>query len=377
MTSLLKETTTISFEDIKSVLKEPFNLVALTVSATEPRKSKWIRYLIKQGSNYIKVIKNEPSNFNKRSNIFYFMENHGDEKLLKNNLMIKDFGREGPGIIMGSGINATVLREFSSSIDIGQQVYFVNQDDMKVFEAYSVNKVSVDNLLGWYKKTRGTKKQTFMWNPEMPSSVEKRRRNLYGKLFVAMSTYDGYYIKPHKDFYKEAKYHASNQTYEATNLLHGMHINFLKKLAGSMNFTYTLYRREDGVWGTEVDGKPHGMIENVYQGNAELIAAPYTNNAVRAKYVRFLPVIDGDTMEFFIKSQTSVGDLSFTTFLKPFEPILWMTVVVTAFVTAFVFWLSNTFDARQQVWKSLPSLLYSVNIYLTLTNADLDFKTCP
>ena len=85
------------------------------------------------------------------------------------------------------------------------------------------------------------------------------------------------------------------------------------------------------------NGTPLGMIKNLFEGTADMIGTSFTMTSLRAKYVKYLPVIDKDTHAIFIRSSTS-EKISFTTFVNPFSVNLWLMIIGTAMIVAL--WLT-------------------------------------
>ncbi len=71
------------------------------------------------------------------------------------------------------------------------------------------------------------------------------------------------------------------QTFDVTSLASGMYPEYLAQVAKSLNFSYSLHQRLDRQTGSDIDGKPTGMIASLFYGEAELIAYPLGINTVR------------------------------------------------------------------------------------------------
>ncbi len=78
-----------------------------------------------------------------------------------------------------------------------------------------------------------------------------------------------------------ANFDEETQTYDITNLASGMFPTYFSIIAKDLNFTYTLHQRKDRVFGTEVDGKPTGMVASVYYNEADMIIYPLAFNSLR------------------------------------------------------------------------------------------------
>ena len=81
-----------------------------------------------------------------------------------------------------------------------------------------------------------------------------------------MTSGEGNSIKMNKNYKKQAPYFSSNDTYEVTNFVKGIYYEVLQFLQIKLNFTTTLYRRGDGIWGTinqHENGSYEGRIVEV------------------------------------------------------------------------------------------------------------------
>ncbi len=105
-------------------------------------------------------------------------------------------------------------------------------------------------------------------------------------------------------------------------------------MAAMMNFTYNLYRREDTKWGSVTeDSVTTGMLWNLVEGEADMIAAPFQFSFLRREFVDYLPSMGADKLAIFIrKEQDEV--VNWDTFVNAFAIDLWVVLIVSAFIFA-------------------------------------------
>ncbi len=68
---------------------------------------------------------------------------------------------------------------------------------------------------------------------------------------------DPTYTQFDPNFESTSKFHKENQTYEITSA-RGIAISILRSFAEHLNVTYTMFKRQDGTWGSSHNGKPTG-----------------------------------------------------------------------------------------------------------------------
>ncbi len=237
------------------------------------------------------------------------------------------------------GIEA-ILNDLSYTIRIDQQVYIVSSNNFTVTEAYSVNGFPVIRELGQYI-ANVTEGLHFRFRDNVLSAFEERRGDFHGYHFIGMSQRDPPYNDMDKDYKEKSKYFESNQTYDVTSLTKGMYRTYWRTMAKNLNFTYTLFARKDGRWGTLKDGEPQGMMQNLHEGSAEVIAADFTISRMRWNYVHFLPVLTTDKRAIVIRAKSS-EDISWRTYIKPFSLDLWLVMVVFAVGIAVILHVVST-----------------------------------
>ena len=223
----------------------------------------------------------------------------------------------------------------STTVRLDQRVYHVASDSGIVLETYTINGNAVRNILG-----------KVVQNEYVPTAIgqlefKKRRSNFHGYHVVAMTNAGPESVSFVKEYQKIAKYHENNQTFDVTNYAFGPYISYLNILAKEFNFTYSLYRRLDGNWGgVDANGKLIGMVANLVEGSAEMIATVLTMTPWRNERITYLPGITSSKSAIAIRSETREG-FSWTTFSKPFTFELWLVLLFVATILAIWLFLSN------------------------------------
>jgi hypothetical protein len=47
----------------------------------------------------------------------------------------------------------------------------------------------------------------------------------------------------------------------------------MKTMSAELNATFSLYKRKDGIWGSLKNGSWSGMLQNLVNGNADMIVS--------------------------------------------------------------------------------------------------------
>ena len=56
-------------------------------------------------------------------------------------------------------------------------------------------------------------------------------------------------------------------------LFKGVCIDLMKTMAAELNATFSLYKRKDGIWGSLKNGSWSGMLQDLVNGNADMIVS--------------------------------------------------------------------------------------------------------
>ncbi len=127
-----------------------------------------------------------------------------------------------------------------------------------------------------------------------------------------------------------------------------------------LNFTIKMYRRRDKMWGKKVT-HPNGTWEmvgavgDVGYGRAEIMASSPAMNIYRAQIVDYLPVISSPKVGIFIKSDPAEL-FSWTVFMEPLKPDLWIMLSLSSFVLAVVLTLLENRQSHTSLLRPVYTL---------------------
>ena len=79
----------------------------------------------------------------------------------------------------------------------------------------------------------------------------------------------------------------------------------MKTMAAELNATFSLYKRKDGIWGSLKNGSWSGMLQNLVNGNADMIVSGIVRTKSRSEATSFLPTpiqVPSDRAGIFIKA---------------------------------------------------------------------------
>ena len=158
------------------------------------------------------------------------------------------------------------------NIRIDQEIFFTSMDTLTINEIYRINGHLVKDLVGTYHRNKLNESLTFNFSKANWSNVlGKRRNNFFGANLIAMIDHDPPYTSLNPEFKKKSTFHENNQTFDVTPFIEtGVVLDLMLYVAQQLNFTYTFYKRLDGVWGSIVNNVSSGMISNLYHGNADI-----------------------------------------------------------------------------------------------------------
>ncbi len=225
---------------------------------------------------------------------------------------------------------------------LNQEIYFISLSEKTMNEVYAVNNILVNNDIGTFISRPGSpQKLEFKPNPPV-QSFSGRRNNFHEKHLVIMTDQLLPYMALQPDYKTRAPYFESNQTFLVDEWIgRGLFSDVLEILATDLNFSYSLYTRKDGGWGSIVDGKPTGMLSNLHDGSADLILTAFAINSVRAQFANYLHPISIEYGAVFIRSQRT-EDLSYKLFLNPIGKETWYLIVFVALVLGSWIYLANS-----------------------------------
>ena len=225
---------------------------------------------------------------------------------------------------------------------------------LRLFEQYNIGGQKVTNTLGSLTASihHGYK---FHLAPNVPSFLT-RRLNFQGQHLKAVVE-DQYPYIMFKQYPVPDKQDESDELYniDRFNAVHGLFHDILKALGSQMNFTWSLYRRHDTVWGTHdpVTNQTNGIVKSVVEGRVDMAAAPLTITGERSTVLNYLIPMGKETYTVFIRNPDQQA-VSWTLFVDPFKRELWIFLICAAFVLALAIKLVETgYEWKSRRWCSL------------------------
>ncbi len=232
------------------------------------------------------------------------------------------------------------LSKFGSGIQIHQSIYFLDCQSLILTETYQIGNKIVKEDIGKFN----TKTMSFSLSA-ISLSLSVRRSNFHGQHIVAMTDEFVGLLSLKHGYSKYAKYFESNQTYLVTDWVQGMYMDIFRTIANDLNFTFSMYKRKDGVWGgLDENNQTTGMLSNLVQGSADIIVQAFALTKMRQPLVLYAPFITMDVGSIFIRRQ-QMDTLDWGTFLFPFKLELWICVgIMSVFIGSWLFLGNHNLD---------------------------------
>ena len=255
---------------------------------------------------------------------------------------VKNLGIQHPVLVV---IRDKDLLERMQSIRIDQEIYFLyqSQTDYMLYEVYTIGNRKSVTLLGTYSIDLN---RELIFKPDIGAMTEqtlvRRRSNFFGQNLIAMVEHEPPDIYLPSDIENHAQFHENNQTFDVTNVVkQGRYLSLFQDMVSDLNFTFSLYKRKDGVWGSVANGKPVGMLEDLTTGSADLVAGGYALVLVRIPYIKPLVPVSESISGLFIKRDKSQENFDWTIFLEPLQPEVWIVILCSALTYGIVFHFTN------------------------------------
>ena len=110
------------------------------------------------------------------------------------------------------------------------------------------------------------------------------------------------------DSYK-LNYFPENETYEVTNHIQGIFPAALDSMSRALNFTYSVYTRKDGVWGSpkKLDNGTvifPGVFGDLMEGKIDMVVTSYAIKLERKEYIDFLTPFGDERNALIISRKT-------------------------------------------------------------------------
>ena len=112
----------------------------------------------------------------------------------------------------------------------------------------------------------------------------------------------------------------------------GLSIDLLNKLAGDMDFDFTLYIVQDETYGQRKKGSWTGMMKDLIDNTAHFAVAAFSITRVRQTAIDFTDPYFFSGFSVLYSDKTR--ETSMLAFLEPFDTIVWFTIFISANFTA-------------------------------------------
>ena len=250
----------------------------------------------------------------------------------------------------------------SMDISIGEEVYFLDKNTFKIYEAYEVNNMHITRYLGQFHQAN---KKFALFSPadDFIDSFVDRRGDFHGIQLIGMVEAQPQTIIIPDNFLSQSYYFAENETYDVTSIVSGSYINSLNHLKKSLNFSIKLYKRKDGEWGMPKllpNGSIilNGMIKSITENNADMICTSLSIVQLRRPYVDFLNPMSQVYAALFIANH-NYDVIDWTVYLAPFSIKLWLSIVASAII----FMIIITIMERQYNAKRVSCSFHTTHIF--------------
>ncbi len=243
---------------------------------------------------------------------------------------------------------------------VDQNLIVVNLYNMTAYEAYTINDKSILNRVGQWDFDN-EKAPIFLFNPRWYSTI---RSNLNGIHLKIVTDRSPPHVNLDPDYQTKAQFFDSNQTYDVSSLTPGLFHDIMLELAHDLNFTFSVYKNVEEVWGSEVDGKPTGMLNNLSTGSVDLLMADYTMTTTRQKYASYLPVLQADYFTIVIKKDFKDERLDIATYTGPYHLSLWLAILALSAINAILLSRFNKTRVHNQNGQKAAGIVVKVDHYL-------------
>ena len=205
-------------------------------------------------------------------------------------------------------------------VQINQKVLFVKIPSLELFEAYFINDHLVKRNLGRISKNCSG----ICWDENVKQNLVLRRQNFYGKHLKIMTETSGMTMVLDQKYKTMAPYFPDNDTYFVNHFVSGIHHDILMSLQNQLNFSTSIYKRGDGVWGfidkhSNGSYSASGMVGDIFTRNADIIIADLTYNLDRSIFIDFTRMISLNYIGLYLPNHSEQLKLEFDVFLRPFR----------------------------------------------------------
>ena len=96
------------------------------------------------------------------------------------------------------------------------------------------------------------------------------------------------------------------------------------------------------------------MIKSVVEGDVDFISASLTLSIQRAKAIDYLPPLGTETKSLYVKTPVA-DDFAWDIYTRPFHLLLWVCLLMLAFLCAGTFFVGLIIFHRSDIIISLPA----------------------
>ncbi len=327
------------------MLKEPLllsNPIVVTFKSCDNQVAMF-KSVNSENMGFISVIQNErlqTINF-KLSPIIFIAETKQNVEEALNIIDYNNLGTKKDILIIVEKNNA--MDNIDVDIRINQNIYFLSIESLILTESYKINGFLIINTVGSYFISNVTKNWSFhFFDKNWASDVGKRRTNFYGQHLVGITINEPPFSSINEAYLKEATFFSNNGTYDVTGFFDGgLAYDVMKELAYNLNFTYSMYARNDSIWGDVRGNTSTGMVHNIAHGDADIGASMFALIESRRTGMDYPPGIHWFKPSIFIQREQP-EQLTWDMFFLPFSVDLWTMILLVAVGFATWLFLSNT-----------------------------------
>ena len=232
------------------------------------------------------------------------------------------------------------------NVSISDELFFMDRNSRKVYEAYQINEVQITKFLG--KFNDDTK---FIPSENYVTPIVKHRNNFHGLQLNGMITHfgQGHGWTKTENFPKDEVKMLSTfgQTHIDITKLQNypeileapVGVPILRILQKHLNFTSQLYIQKEQTLGSPqlLDNGTiiirEGMFQNLINGSPELgspefIWTPLSILPIRTQFVDFMTPIYSEHVAIFIPNEEVGNAIDWTPFINPFSYSLWISIII-------------------------------------------------
>ena len=135
----------------------------------------------------------------------------------------------------------------------------------------------------------------------------------------------------------------SNETLEGNNMYKGFLVDMLKKISIMCNFTYTIRIVEDGLHGTQINGKWNGIVKELMDKKSDLAVAALTISFQREQVIDFTkPFLNLGISILYKRPKKKTPNLF--SFLSPLSIEIWLYMIAAYLIISFFLFVLARFS---------------------------------